>query len=139
MLHAASIVMHLIWDLQKSLLGVIAARNYKQIVYYAVNLAFATFLNMKLNNNSSNNNNNNKSPATIFFPLAFGTFGSINQAGCDFLSSLGRRLTLVSDDPREFSFLFQCLSIYIQRFNSVCFCNSFGNLPAQFSDQPRRT
>jgi hypothetical protein len=67
-----------------------------------------------------------------FFPLAFETLGPINQRGCDFLSSLGQRLSLVSDDPRESSFLFQRLSIAIQRFNSVCFCNSFGNLPAQF-------
>ena len=74
----------------------------------------------------------------LFFPLAFETFGPINQAGCDFLSMLGNRLSLVSDDPRESSFLFQRLSVSIQRFNSICFCNSFGNLPAQFFDQPRR-
>ena len=43
----------------------------------------------------------------------------------DFLSSLGHRLSLVSDDPRETSFLFQRLSVSIHRFNSVC-------LPAQF-------
>ena len=53
----------------------------------------------------------------LFFPLAFETFGPINQTGCNFLSSLGHRLTLVSDDPREFYFLFQRLSISIQRFN----------------------
>jgi hypothetical protein len=65
-----------------------------------------------------------------FFPLAFETFGPINQAGCEFLSSLGHRLSLVlDDDPRETSFLFQRLSVSIQRFNSVCFNNSFGNLP----------
>ena len=74
----------------------------------------------------------------LFFPLAFETFGPINQAGCEFLSALGHHHSLVSDDPRESSFLFQRLSVSIQRFNSVCFCNSFGNLPAQFFDQPRR-
>jgi hypothetical protein len=62
----------------------------------------------------------------LFVPLAFETFGPINQAGCDFISSLGHRLSLVSDNPRESSFLFQRLSIAIKRFNSVCFCNSFG-------------
>jgi len=31
------------------------------------------------------------------------------------------------------------LSVAIQRFNSVCFCHSFGKLPAQFFDQPRHT
>jgi len=39
------------------------------------------------------------------FPLAFETVGPMSQAGCDILSSLGRRPTLVSDDPRESSFL----------------------------------
>ena len=51
-----------------------------------------------------------------FCPLVFETFGSINQAGCDFPSSLGRGLTFVSDDPPS-----QRLSISIQHFNSVCF------------------
>jgi len=27
----------------------------------------------------------------------------------------------------------------IQRFSSVCFCHSFGNLPAEYFDQPRLT
>jgi hypothetical protein len=75
----------------------------------------------------------------LFFPLAFETFGPINHVGCDFLSLLGHRLSLVSDDPRESFFLFQRLSVSIQRFNSVCFRSSFGDLPIHFLDQPRRT
>jgi hypothetical protein len=71
-----------------------------------------------------------------FFSLAFETFGPINQVGSDFLSALGHRLSLISDDKRESSFLFQRLYVAIQRFNFVCFCNSFGNLPAQLFDQP---
>jgi len=79
------------------------------------------------------------SKSYTFFPLAFETFGPINQACCDFLSSLDHRLFMVSDDPRETSFLFQRLSVAIQRFNSVFSCHSFGSLPAQFFDQPRHT
>ena len=71
-----------------------------------------------------------------FFTLAFETVSLINPAGCDVISSMGRRLTLISDDPRESSFLSQRLSISMQRFNSVCFGNSFGNLLACFFDQP---
>jgi len=48
-------------------------------------------------------------------------------------------IIIISDDPRETSFLFQLLSVSNQRFNSVCFYNSFGNLPAQLLDKPRRT
>jgi len=57
--------------------------------------------------------------AIPFFRQAFETFGPINNACCDFFSSLGHRhrLFLVSDDPRETSFIFQRLSAAIQIFN----------------------
>ena len=51
--------------------------------------------------------------------------GPINQAGQDFISDLGRRISLSTDDPRETSFLFQRLSVAVQRFNSVSFTYSF--------------
>jgi len=54
-----------------------------------------------------------------FVPLAIETMGPINSTGLDFISLLGRSLTLISGDPREASFLFQRLSINIQRFNAV--------------------
>jgi len=49
----------------------------------------------------------------LVFPLASETVDPINQSGCDFLSSLGRRrlLTLVSHDPRE-SFFSLSASFY---------------------------
>jgi len=37
----------------------------------------------------------------------------------DFLSDLGRRITQSTDDHRESSFLFQRLSMLIQRYNAV--------------------
>jgi len=33
---------------------------------------------------------------------------------------LGRRITAVTDDPRETGFLFQRLSVALQRGNAVC-------------------
>jgi len=42
-----------------------------------------------------------------------------------FLCEVGRRLSVVSGDARETSFLFQLLSILIQRFNSVLIQESF--------------
>jgi len=53
-------------------------------------------------NNNSNNNNNNKNSA--------------------FLSKLDRKL---SGDDRETSFLFQRLSVLIQRFNAILLLDSF--------------
>ena len=74
-----------------------------------------------------------------FFPIAFETFGPINQVGLEFISALGQRLTRITDDPRESSFLFQRLSVAVQRFNGVCFTNSFGNIYDQSFDHPRHT
>ena len=60
-----------------------------------------------------------------FIPLAFETFGPLNSKGIDFFSQLGRRLTTNSGDTRETAFLFQRLSLTVQRFNAVCFNGSF--------------
>jgi len=60
-----------------------------------------------------------------FVPLAVETLGPINNKGLHFLSDLGRRLTESTGDPREKSFLFQRLSITIQRYNAICFQGSF--------------
>jgi hypothetical protein len=66
-----------------------------------------------------------------FFPIAFETFGPLNQVGTDFISALGHRISSNTDDPRETFFLFQRLSVAIQRFNAVCFSNSFGNIDVE--------
>ena len=62
-----------------------------------------------------------------FVPLALETMGPINSTGLDFISNIGRNLTLMSGDPRESAFLFQRLSITIQRFNAVAFRGTFFN------------
>ena len=64
-----------------------------------------------------------------FVPIAFETLGPLNASALSFLSLLGRRLTSASGDPRETSFLFQRLSMTVQRFNCVAFHDSF---PATF-------
>ena len=61
----------------------------------------------------------------LFQPLAFETLGPLNASAIDFINSIGRRLRDLSDDSRETSFLFQRLSICVQRFNSVILQNSF--------------
>ena len=65
-------------------------------------------------------------PTNITFqPVAFETLGPINQSVIDFISEIGRRLEQASGDARERCFLFQRLSITVQRFNSVAFRGSF--------------
>jgi len=62
----------------------------------------------------------------LFFPLAIEIMGPINQVGQDFISELGRRISSTTDDPRETAFLYQRLSVAVQRFNAVSFTYSFG-------------
>ena len=57
----------------------------------------------------------------IFIPLAFETYGPINNKGIKFLQELGRRLRTKSDNPSESAFLLQCISITLQRFNAIAF------------------
>jgi len=52
----------------------------------------------------------------LFQPVAIETLGPLNASAVNFLSEVGRRLTSLSGDPRETLFLFQRLSMLIQRF-----------------------
>jgi len=60
-----------------------------------------------------------------FIPLAFETLGPINAKGITFFNELGRRLTACTGDSRETAYLYQRLSIAVQRFNGICFRGSF--------------
>lgn len=66
-----------------------------------------------------------------FIPVALETLGPINTQGREFLSELGRRLTIVSEDPQETARLFQRLSICTQRFNAVAFRGTFTQLTGE--------
>jgi len=50
--------------------------------------------------------------------------GAMNCDAPKFLSDLGRRISLVSGDDRETTFLFQRISVLLFRFNSVLLHNS---------------
>jgi hypothetical protein len=69
-----------------------------------------------------------------FIPLAFETMGPINTKGITFFNELGRRLAACSGDSRETSYLYQRLSIAIQRFNGICFHGSFSQQADSDSD-----
>jgi hypothetical protein len=67
---------------------------------------------------------------TIFNSLIIHNFCNLNMIRKKNFNNnnnneLGRRLTIATDDPRETMFLFQRISIAIQRFNAVCFAGSF--------------
>jgi len=50
---------------------------------------------------------------------------AINKDDIDFLRDLGRRITQSTDDHRESAFLFQRLSVLIQRYNAVAVLATF--------------
>ena len=64
-----------------------------------------------------------------FVPVAVETLGPINSEGLTFISELGRRLTAITGDIRETNFLYQSLSVTVQRFNAVAFQGTLSKLP----------
>jgi len=48
-----------------------------------------------------------------------------DDEGCPFLASLGWKISVVSGDDRDSTFLFQRISVLIQRHNSILLCESF--------------
>jgi len=67
----------------------------------------------------------------LFFPIAVETQGPLNEEARQVLCDLGRRISASSGDDREVNFLFQRVSVVMQRFNSVLLHDGFS-----VEDQP---
>jgi len=61
----------------------------------------------------------------VFVPVAIETAGTWNHLAVELTQELGRRITAVTDDPRETGYLFQRLSVALQRGNAVSFRSTF--------------
>ena len=57
--------------------------------------------------------------------LIIESLGPINDSAVSFLGVLGRLIVDISGEVREVSFLFQWLSVLIQRFNAILLHDSF--------------
>jgi len=68
-----------------------------------------------------------------FVPIAFETLGPVNIAGTDFIDEIGRRSHCITGDQREKAFLWQRLSMALQRYNAVCFRGTFADMAFQRS------
>ena len=66
----------------------------------------------------------------LFVPLACEVTGVWCSEACDFLNELGSRICEVTGDKRETSYLFQRLSIALQKGNAACVHN-FPPTPSQ--------
>ena len=64
------------------------------------------------------------SSSHVFVPVAVETLGPLADKAQLFLAEIGRRATLCTADPREATFLYQRISVAIQRFNAICLANS---------------
>ena len=62
-----------------------------------------------------------------FVPIAIETGGAWNELALEFITKLGRRISGATQEPRETQFLFQRLSISLQRGNAVAFKNTFSS------------
>ena len=62
-----------------------------------------------------------------FVPVSVETMGSWNAESFNFVGSIGKKLTKVSSDPLETSYLFQRLSVAIQRGNEISFAGTLSN------------
>jgi len=65
------------------------------------------------------------STAYMFLPIAMETLGPMNDSAYESFEILGRKITDLSGDSRVVSFLFQRLSVIIQRFNAALFRDTF--------------
>ena len=70
-----------------------------------------------------------------FFTAELPVSGPINGSAVSFLSGLGRRIADRLGETREGSFLFQWLSVLIQRFNTVLLYDCFADGVAGHSSQ----
>ena len=59
-----------------------------------------------------------------FVAIAVESLGPINEDG-SFFREIGKRLTTISGDPRETSFLLQRISVTLQRYHAVAFRGRF--------------
>ena len=60
-----------------------------------------------------------------FQPIAVEMLGPINGSASDFLSALAKKISQCSGDERETAFLFQRISVLMQRYNSILLHESF--------------
>ena len=65
-------------------------------------------------------------PEYCFVPLAYETLGPINHDLMAFFNNLCHRLAQITGDSRETTFLYQRLSVAIQRFNALAIHGTFG-------------
>jgi len=60
----------------------------------------------------------------ILCPIAIETAGTWNAMAIELVQEIGRRITVITEDSRKTTFLFQRLSIALQQGDAVSFQNT---------------
>ena len=55
----------------------------------------------------------------IFLPVTGETLSVLNESASQFFQAFGKRISQRSGDARETAFLYQRLSVLVQRFNAI--------------------
>ena len=61
----------------------------------------------------------------MFVPIAIEPLGPLGSRAASFLSELGRRITAATSDVIETGYLYQKISVALQRFNAIYIYNTF--------------
>ena len=61
----------------------------------------------------------------IFYTIAIQTAGSWDDQAVELIEEIGRRSAQETDDPKETMYIFQRISVAIQRENALAFTNTF--------------
>ena len=72
----------------------------------------------------------------IFYPFAIETAGTWHEMAIELTQEIGRRITTIIEDTRETTFLFQRLSVALQRGNAVSFHNTMVTVRSKLPLQP---
>ena len=67
----------------------------------------------------------NITDTNIFVPIAIETGGAWDQQAIEFIQEFGKRISTITKEPKETQYLFQQISMAIQRGNAVSFLSTF--------------
>ena len=70
----------------------------------------------------------NLASSHIVMPVGVETLGSWGSMGLSFIKEVGLRITMVTKESRATTFLFQALSLAIQRGNAISVMNTVPNM-----------
>ena len=70
----------------------------------------------------------NLASSHIVMPVGVETLGSCGAMGLSFIKEVGLRITMVTKESRATTFLFQALSLAIQRGNAISVMNTVPNM-----------